>query len=183
MIFVPVPDTTLTLPRERPNPVTVSTFGLGYAFRRWRDRPVLARGGTIVLVHGLERRFSNPSQRPYRLLFAALRIGRDREILSEVALGLGADPRALDLYRGGHSCHPLLPFADWEACRPAIERAGSVMVAGCRDATAARQFGFLPSHGIGHALELVSGHAGEDARAGFLLGPPYAALRPAPLAE
>jgi hypothetical protein len=178
VILVPVPDTTLQLPRQRPNPLAAAAFGLGYALRRWRDAPPFVRGGTIVLVHGFERHFAHPNQQPYRAFFSALRLGRDRELLSEVARGVGADPRAVNLYRGGQSCHPLLPFADWEACQPAIEHAGSIVAAGCRDAVAARQLGFVPAHGIGQALELATGHAGEDARIGFMLGPPYAALRP-----
>jgi hypothetical protein len=158
VLCIPVPDTTLMLPRERPNPLAAAAFGLGYAYRRWRDRPPLSEGGAIVLVHGFERHFAHPGQQPYRAFFSAA--------------------RALALYRQGESCHPLLPFTDWDACRSAIARAGSVIVADCRDAAVARQLGFIPSHGVGHALELASGSMGEDASVGLMLGPPYAALRP-----
>lgn len=178
VLCIPVPDTTLMLPRERPNPLAVAAFGLGYAYRRWRDRPPLSEGGAIVLVHGFERHFAHPGQQPYRAFFSAARYGRDPEILSQAASEVRTDVRALALYRQGQGCHPLLPFADWDACRPAIDRAGSVLVAGCRDAVSARQLGFIPSRGVGHALELATGSVGEDARIGFMLGPPYAALRP-----
>ena len=49
------------------------------------------------------------------------------------------DERAIEEYRNGRTCHPLLPFADWAGCAPALGRLGSVVVAGCRDAVAARQ--------------------------------------------
>ncbi|MGZ4401050.1 MAG: hypothetical protein ACXVYM_09285, partial [Gaiellaceae bacterium] len=65
----------------------------------------------------------------------------------------------------------------WAACQPAIERSGAVVVAACRDAAAARQLGFIPSHGIGSALELAAGRAGREPRVGFVLGPPYPWLR------
>jgi hypothetical protein len=53
-----------------------------------------------------------------------------------------------------------------------------VLIAGCRDAAAARQLGFIPTHGIGAALEMARGRAGGDApRIGFLLSPPYFPLR------
>jgi len=179
VLCIPVPDTTLTLPRQRPNPLAAAAFGLGYAYRRWRDRPPLSEGGAIVLVHGFERHFAHPCQQPYRSFFSAARYGRDADGLARAAAEVGADERALALYRQGQSCHPLLPFADWEACRSAIDRAGSIIVAGCRDAAVARQLGFIPSHRVGHALELASGSMGGGARVGFMLGPPYAALRPA----
>jgi hypothetical protein len=51
-----------------------------------------------------------------------------------------------------------------------------VIVGGCRDAVAARTLGFVPSHGIGSALEMAHGVAGGRARLGVLLAPPYAPL-------
>jgi hypothetical protein len=91
----------------------------------------------------------------------------------EAERAAAADSRAVDAYRAGRSCHPLLPFAEWAACGPAIANAGTVLVAGCRDAVAARQLGFVPTHGLGPALEMADGVAGGNARVGYLLGPPY----------
>jgi len=90
---------------------------------------------------------------------------------------VAADARALEEYRAGGTVHPLLPFRDWEACRPAIERLGAVYVAGARDAAAVRQLGFVPIGGVGGALQMARGHRGPDARIGFLLAPPYFPLR------
>ena len=71
--------------------------------------------------------------------------------------------------------HPLLPFRDWNACQPALGRLGAVLVAGAGDATAVRQLGFVPVHGVGAALEMARGQGHE--RIGFLLSPPYFPLR------
>ena len=60
---------------------------------------------------------------------------------------------------------------------PALSRLGAVLVAGCRDATAARQLGFVPTHGIGPALEMARGRIDRPPRIGFLLSPPYFPLR------
>ena len=88
-----------------------------------------------------------------------------------------ADPRAIAAYREARTCHPRLPFADWDSCRPALERVGAVLVAGCRDAVAARQLGFVPTHGVAAALEMAHGLAGGAHRIGFLLSPPYFPLQ------
>src|SRR4029077_12736929 len=85
---------------------------------------------------------------------------------------VAADARAVEEYRAGHTVHPLLPFRDWEACRPALERLAAVYVAGARDAAAVRQLGFVPIGSIGAALQMARGHRGPDARLGFLLAPP-----------
>jgi hypothetical protein len=172
-LVVPVAATTPTLPREAPNPLQVAHLGLALALRLWRDAFPVADGGTAILVNRFTRRFTHPTQAPYRAFFAAVRSGRDPGDLAGPAAAAAADPRALDAYRAGQTCHPLLPFVEWEACRPALDRLGAVLVAECRDAAAARQLGFVPVHNVTAALELAYGRGGADASVAFVLAPPY----------
>jgi len=172
-ICLGVPRTTPYLPRERPNALLATTLGLGYALRLWRDAFPVREGGTVILVNPFRRRFAHPTQQPYRAFFQALRGGRDPETLAEAERQASVDPRAIEAYRAGRTCHPRLPFADWEACRPALRRLGAVLVAGCRDSAAARQLGFVPTHGVAAALGMARGVAGGNPRIGFLLSPPY----------
>ena len=178
-VCVGVPRTTPYLPRERPNPLLASYLGLGLALRLWRDSFPVAEGGTAILLHRFHRHFTHPTQQPYRAFFAATRgAGRpDPSALSDAETAAGADARALQAYRNGRSCHPLLPFADWDACRPALGRLGHVLIAGCRDHAAARQLGFVPTHGMSAALTMVRGWSDRPPRVGFLLAPPYFPLR------
>lgn len=179
VICIGIPHTTPYLPREAPNPATSAYLGLGLALRLWRDSFPVVEGGTAILVSRFSRRFPHPTQQPFRALFQALRAGSGREPdeLKDAEEAAAADSRALDAYRSGRSCHPLLPFAEWSACQPAIGRLGAVLVAGCRDAHAARQMGFVPTHGIGPALAMAHGRADRPPRIGYLLSPPYFPLR------
>jgi hypothetical protein len=176
-ICIGVPRTTPYLPRERPNPLLGAYLGLGLALRLWRDSFPVEEGGTAILLHRFHRHFSHPTQQPYRAFFAATRAGPDAQALAEAERAAASDRRALEAYRSGRSCHPLLPFVDWDACRPAIGRLGHVLIAGCRDHAAARQLGFVPTHGIGAALSMVQGWSERPPRVGFLLSPPYFPLR------
>jgi hypothetical protein len=177
-----IPPTTPYLPRENPNPLLAAYLGLGLALRLWRDAFPVVDGGTAIIVHRFSRRFSHPTQQPYRAFFQALRtIGSaEPEALAEAEHEAATDERGLLPYREGRTCHPLLPFRDWDACRPALDRLGAVLVAGCRDATAARQLGFVPTHGIGAALAMAQGRSGRETRIGFLLAPPYFPLQVTP---
>jgi Lactate racemase N-terminal domain len=178
-IVIGIPRTTPFLPRERPNPLLAAYLALGLALRMWRDSFPLAEGGTAIILHRFHRRFAHPTQQPYRAFFqATTRMGRESVELIEAEQAAVADPRAIEAYRERRSCHPLLPFADWAACAPAVGRLGAVIVAGCRDAVAARQLGFVPSQGIGTALDLAHGRAGGPPRLGFLLSPPYFPILP-----
>jgi hypothetical protein len=179
-VCIGIPPTTLTLPRERPNPLAAAALGLGYALRLWRDAFPVRDGGTAILVSPFRRRFSHPTQQPYRAFFQAARTGREPATLAEAERQAASDPRAIQVYRVGRTCHPRLPFADWDACRPALDRLGAVLVAGCRDASAARLLGFVPTHGISAALEMARGLGGDGYRVGFLLCPPYFPVKVGP---
>ncbi|HEY7016905.1 MAG TPA: lactate racemase domain-containing protein, partial [Gaiellaceae bacterium] len=137
-IVIGIPRTTPHLPRERPNPLLASYLALGLALRLWREAFPVVEGGTAILLHRFHRHFAHPTQQPYRSIFYALRRGpREPEELAGAELAALADDRGIAAYRAGRSCHPLLPFADWAGCAPALGRLGSVIVAGCRDAAAA----------------------------------------------
>jgi hypothetical protein len=169
-IVIGIPPTTAFIPRERPNPLAATYLGLGVALRSWRNQFPVREGGTAILLHDFQRRFPR-SQAPYRALFADPRTARDARALRQNERAALRDERALDDYRAGRSVHPLEPFQVWSACDASLSRLGTVLVAGCRDAPAARQLGFVPVHGIGAALGMARGAGAE--RIGYLLSPPY----------
>jgi hypothetical protein len=174
-LVVGVPWTGPHVPREPVNPVTATALALGLALRLRRDAFPIEQGGTLILLHSFRRSFS-PAQAPYGAMFRALRNVRDDEDLASAEFEARTDEAALDAYRAGRTCHPLLPFADWAGCAPALRRLGRVIVAGSRDANAARTLGFVPTRSVGSALEMAHGVAGGRARVGILLAPPYAPL-------
>jgi hypothetical protein len=176
-LVVAIPGTTPFLPREKPNPLLAAHLGLAHALGLWRDAFPVAEGGVVILVHRFRRVFARPTQQPYHVFFRADPIARDPQLLSAAEEAVAADARAVEEYRAGATVHPLLPFRDWDACAPALDRLGSVYVAGARDAAAVRQLGFVPIGSVGAALQMARGHRGADARIGFLLAPPYFPLR------
>jgi hypothetical protein len=177
VLVLGIPGTTPFLPREEPNPLLAAHLGLGHALGHWRDTFPVAPGGVAILVHRFRRAFARPTQEPYLVFFRAAPIARDPALLAAAEEAVAGDARALEQYRAGRTVHPLLPFRDWSACRPALDRLGSVYVAGARDASAVRQLGFVPIGGIGAALQMARGQRGPDTRIGFLLAPPYFPVR------
>ena len=170
-VVIGVPPTTPSIPRERPNPVSAAYLGLGHALRLWRNAPPVVSGGTAVLVHPFPRRFPRPTQTPYRAVFFDARSAGDGAALRAAEREAVQDERAVAEYRAGRSAHPLQPFAEWRACAETSGRLGAVLVAGCRDAQAARQLGFVGVHGLGAAVDMAKGRGAR--RIGYLLSPPY----------
>jgi lactate racemase len=172
-LVIGIPGTTPFLPREEPNPLLAAHLGLAHGLGLWRDAFPVSDGGIVILVHRFRRVFVRPTQQPYHVFFRSDPIARDPGLLAAAEDAVAADARAVEEYRAGRTVHPQLPFRDWEACRPALERLGAVYVAGARDASAVRQLGFVPIGSVGAALQMARGHRGPDARIGFLLAPPY----------
>src|SRR5215217_82130 len=156
-IVIGIPPVTPYVPRERPNPLSAAYLGLGLALRLWRDAFPLRHGGTAILLHHFQRQFARPTQAPYRSLFFDPRTARDIDAMQEGERAAVADTRAIEDYRSGRAVHPLLPFAEWSACDATATRLGSVLIAGCRDAAAARQLGFVPVHSVPTALAMARG--------------------------
>jgi hypothetical protein len=175
-LLVPLPWRSLHQPREPLNPISAATIGLGHALRLWRDESPLREGGTVILLHDFRRSFGHGTQRPYLDLFHVLREGATAETLADARVGAAADPRGITAYRDGRAPHPLLPYVDWASCAPVLARAGRVLVAGCRDAGAARALGLVPTHNVPTALEMARGVAGGSHRMAVLMAPPYAPL-------
>ena len=171
-IVIGIPPTTPFLPRERPNPVSAAYLGLGLALRLWRNAFPVQPGGTAILLHDFPRRFprADADAVPRALLRPAH----------------GARPRRAPRGRAGRArrrrarspttapaapCHPLSRSSSGAPATRRCSRLGPVLIAGCRDALAARQLGFVPVHGLGAALAMARGRGAE--RIGFLLSPPY----------
>lgn len=173
-VVVPLPWKGVHRPRAPLDPIGAMSVGLGLALRLWRGAHPLVSGGTVVLLHPLRRGGHAAIPGPTRALLAALRDGPSAARIGEAEAVAARDRGALADYRAGRAAHPRLPFADWEACAPTLERAGRVIAAGCRDASAARAVGAVPSHSVAVALEMARGVAGDGARLGVLLAPPYA---------
>ncbi len=132
------------------------------------------RAARPILAHRFRRRFAHPTQQPYRTFFQATRARPGAEQLGGGRARAPLPTRARSApTASGRTCHPLLPFADWDACRPALDRLGAVLVAGCRDSVAARQLGFVPTHGVGRGARDGARPGRRAPRVGFLLSPPY----------
>jgi hypothetical protein len=170
-LVIGIPPTTPFMPRERPNPISAAYLGLGLALRLWRNMPPIKAGGTVILVHPFTRRFARPTQLPYRVLFYDQGSAREVGAMRDAERAVVEDRPAIEAYRSGHACHPLQPFVEWSACDAVTHRLGAVLIAGCRDAAAARQLGFVPTHSLGAALDIARGSGAE--RIGYLMSPPY----------
>ena len=160
------------------NPVSAAALGLGHvaaplarppAPRRGRDDRAPPPASARVTGDGPRRRTVRSSPRYAQRDGRRLRRGRgSRRARPAGAVGrTGAGPRRT---RGSRS-------PTGRRAPPMLERAGRVIVAGCRDAGAARALGLVPSHNARRALDMARGARRRGrARPASCSAPPYPAL-------
>ena len=101
----------------------------------------------------------------------------DADLVADAETAAATDQRALRAYRSRAGLPPAASVRRLGGLSAgALAQLGRVIVAGSRDAIAARALGFVPSHSISSALEMAHGVAGGRARVGVLLAPPYPPL-------
>ena len=171
-IVIGIPATTPFLPRGAPNPVSA-------AYLRARPRATALAERASRCVPAARRSCSTTSSAASRLRSrrrtarcSPTRAPRATRMRSARPSGphsrtSARSPSTAPAARSIRSSRS----SSWSACDPALSRLGPVLIAGCRDAHAARQLGLVPVHSFGAALGMARGRGAE--RIGFLLSPPY----------
>ena len=174
-----IPRTTLALPRERPNALAAAALGLGYALRLWRDAFPVREGGTAILAHAVPAPLRPPDAAAVpRASSRRPRTGRDPATLAEAERAAAADPRAIDAYRAGRTCHPLPPVRRLGRLPPP-RSTGSARSSSPAAATRPPPASSASSRRTAsrRRSRWPAASAARTAAIGFLLSPPYFPVR------
>jgi hypothetical protein len=145
------------------NPILVACLGLGYFFNLYRGKPLVRRGGVVILHHPTPWEF-HPGHHPSYIDFfeEVLSDTTDPvEISKTYEESFATDPWYVHLYRTGHAYHGVHPFYMWYWCAHALDHLGRVIVVG-GDPAAVRRMGFSPATSLDDALEMASDVVGRS---------------------
>ncbi len=144
------------------NPVLVHCNALGYMFNLYRGKPLVRRGGVIILMHPLERRF-NPVHHPSYIDFYDQVLSQTRDP-AEIERGyeesFATNPRYIELYRNSHAYHGVHPFYMWYWACYAQSYLGKVIVLGARDKQVADTLGYDIASTLEEALAMAQDTVG-----------------------
>ncbi len=155
------------------NPILVACLGLGYFFNLYRGRPLVRKGGVVIMHHPTPYEF-HPGHHPSYIDFfeEVLSDTTDPvEISKTYEESFATDPWYVHLYRTGHAYHGVHPFYMWYWCAHALDHLGRVIVVG-GDPAAVRRMGFSPATGLEDALEMASDVVGRSPSLTHLHTPP-----------
>ncbi len=155
------------------NPILVMCTGLGYFFNLYRNKPVVRKGGVLIMSH--------PTPWEFHLVHHPSYIDFFEQVLSETT-----DPERMEkefeqkfaedewyrhLYRTSYAYHGVHPFYMWYWGAHALEHLGKVIIVG-GDVRAVRRLGFSPASTLRDALEIASDVVGRSPTITHLHNPP-----------
>jgi hypothetical protein len=138
------------------NPVLVWCLGLGYMFNLYRNKPLVRRGGVMILLHPLYNRFHSLHHPSYIAFFEeVLTQTRDAaEIERRFEAQYAADLRYIELYRTSYAYHGVHPFYMWYWGCYAQQYLGRVICVAPESPEAARRLGWEVAATLDDALEI-----------------------------
>jgi hypothetical protein len=156
------------------NPILVQCTGLGYLFNFYRGKPLLRRGGTIILAHPLPDAFQTEHHPSYVEFYdRVLSETRDSfEMEKRFEEEFARNPTYVQMYRHGHAYHGVHPFYMWYWGDAGRAHAGRVIVAGAEDGSVAERLGWEVAPTVEEAVQMARSDLGSSASLTCLHAPP-----------
>jgi hypothetical protein len=146
------------------NPILVWCLGLGYMFNLYRNKPLVRRGGVMILLHPLYRRFHAVHHPSYIDFFEqVLTQTRDAaEIERRFEKSFAENPRYVELYRKSNAYHGVHPFYMWYWGCYAQQYLGRVIIVDPESPETAQRLGWDTAATLDQAIEMSKDTVGRS---------------------
>jgi lactate racemase len=155
------------------NPILVQCLGLGYYFNLYRNKPVVRKGGAMILFHPVPWEFHQVHHPSYIDFFDEVlsETTDPAAIESKYEQQYAADPWYIHLYRNSYAYHGVHPFYMWYWSAHAMDYLGDVIFVG-GDRRAVHRMGFRAASSFADALEMAGETVGTSPKLAYLHCPP-----------
>jgi len=159
-----LPDLSPYAVGARINPVLVVSDVLGYIFNWFYNRPIVKRGGVVIILNPVFEIFHDEYHVAYRRFYdEVLAETKDPfEMQTGFQERFARDPELVACYRGRYAHHGFHPFTVWYWATYALKYLSQTILVGPPSDAAARKLGvgWAPSldHALGQARELSGGN-------------------------
>jgi hypothetical protein len=156
------------------NPILMYCLSAGYFFNFYRNRPLVRRGGVMIIDHPLTDEFKllhHPSYYDfYRDLLPQTRDPKELERRFETTYA--ENSRYIDLYRHSYAYHGVHPFYMWYWGAHGAAHLGKIVVVSPRSHEAARRIGFDIAPTMDAAIGMARDFVGASASMCYFHCPP-----------
>ncbi|MCH8853504.1 MAG: transcriptional regulator, partial [Planctomycetes bacterium] len=156
------------------NPILVQCLSAGYFFNFYRGKPLVRKGGVMIVLHPLQEAFSRLHHPSYEDFYnEVLPQTRDPlEIEKNFEKSFAENPHYIDLYRNSHAYHGVHPFYMWYWGCHGMAHMGKVIVVNPESKRAAQRIGFEPAPTFESAIAMAKEFVGKDAQMTYFHCPP-----------
>jgi lactate racemase len=156
------------------NPILAACLGLGYMFNMYVGKPLVRKGGVLILHHPVPWEFSTLHHPSYVDFFdEVLATSTDPKVIGgKFEEQYATDPWYRHLYRTSNAYHGVHPFYMWYWCAHALDHLGQVIWVG-GDRRAVARMGMRSASTFADALELARDTVGASPSITYLHSPPH----------
>jgi lactate racemase len=173
ILICPVPDMSPYSINSILNPLLVQVMALGYHFNMYRGKPLLKKGGTLILHHPCTDEFDHNFHPSYIEFFnRLLPETRDANVLRDkYEQEFANNPSYVEMYRRGNAYHGSHPFFMWYWGENGRQHVGHVIAAGAENAHVPAMMGWERADNLTEAISLARGYMGNSAQITMLHQP------------
>jgi hypothetical protein len=156
------------------NPLLVQVMALGYYFHMYRHKPLLKKGGVMIIAHPCSDAF-DPEHHPSYIEFfnRLLPETRDAYVLEhKYQEEFAKNPTYIEMYRHGHAYHGAHPFYMWYWGQAGREHVGKVICVGADNNTVPALLGWERADTLAEAISMGRSAMGRGAQITMLHHPP-----------
>ncbi len=156
------------------NPLLVQVMACGYFFNFYRGRPLVRKGGTLIVTHPCSDVF-DPDHHPSYIEFfhRLLPETRDAAVLErKYEREFAENPSYVHLYRTGHAYHGAHPFFMWYWGENGRQHLGRVIAVGADNEHVPRMMGWESARTLSEAIDMARSVHGRAATVAMLHHPP-----------
>jgi hypothetical protein len=155
------------------NPLLVQVMALGYHFNFYRNKPLLRKGGVLIVHHPCYDEFDHDFHPSYIEFFhRLLPETRDSFVLREkYEREFANNPSYVEMYRRGNAYHGAHPFFMWYWGENGRQHVGKVIVAGAENAHVPAILGWERADNLTEAIGMARSFMGSSAEITMLHQP------------
>jgi lactate racemase len=138
------------------NPVLAVNLAAGYLFNLSRGKPLVRRGGVMIVLHPLKREFDLKTHPSYLDFFdRVLADVRDPYLIENREEEFAANEEYIEAYQNGYAYHGVHPFHAWYWAVHGLEYLSRIIVVGARDAAVTDRIGWDRAATLREAVQMA----------------------------
>ncbi|MBA3439511.1 MAG: DUF2088 domain-containing protein [Pyrinomonadaceae bacterium] len=173
ILICPIPELSPYNVNSSLNPLLVQVMALGYHFNMYRGKPLIKKGGVLILHHPCFDEFDHNFHPSYIEFFnRLLPETRDAFVLRDkYEREFANNPSYVEMYRRGNAYHGSHPFFMWYWGENGRQHVGHVIAAGAENAHVPAMLDWERADNLTEAIAMAKSHMGRSAQITMLHQP------------